>query len=375
MERTMAVPYIPGLFAAMIALLTFLASSSLGNLADGISDRPGDGLQSSEQGQAEPIALPRLVVQLHGHLLSVRVRNASWEEVLQEIARQTGVRIHVMGPLAGTLSQEFQALPLEQGLRRLFREANTLFLSVRGTEAGIAANTLTDVWLFPQEGQRAAGRQVLPPPTGPTTAEKQERLDSWRNTAEAIPSTEGGQPQGEPAGEEEQDERLRALRAFAQQGHTETLQQALFDPDQTVQATALALFAERDRQGVIDVLVDATQSPQPPMRVQALSLLHQTDQADERMVLSVLEEALADHDVTVKSYAIQALAERRGPEAIESLRQALRDPDVSIRRMVIESVAQREQGHTLLQEALSDEDAAVRSLATFWLQQTVSAGR
>ena len=115
--------------------------------------------------------------------------------------------------------------------------------------------------------------------------------------------------------------------------------------------------------------MQAARSEQPPRRLQALSLLHQTGQADELTVLSVLEEALADHDVTVKSYAIQALAERGGADAIEALRQALHDPDVAMKKVIIEKVVQTAQGHALLQEALSDEDTTIRSLAAFWLEE------
>jgi HEAT repeat protein len=175
--------------------------------------------------------------------------------------------------------------------------------------------------------------------------------------------------------EEDQQERLTALYASAAQGDEEALRQAFFDPDQTIQATALELLAQRNRQGATTLLVDATKSEQPETRFQALRLLHQTGQADAETVRSSLNEALADEDMTVRGYAIQALAEQRDPEAIESLRQAFSDPDPSVRLMVLENAMLKEGGRLLLQEALADEAEAIRSLAAFWLEQASAERR
>jgi hypothetical protein len=54
--------------------------------------------------------------------------------------------------LTGTLTQEFDALPLEQGLRRLFRQVNTAFLYAPGLHAGATTAQLTQVWLVPRDG-------------------------------------------------------------------------------------------------------------------------------------------------------------------------------------------------------------------------------
>jgi HEAT repeat protein len=266
--------------------------------------------------------------------------------------------IQVQGQLAGTVSLEFEALPLQQGLRRIFRDANALLVHTPATPEGGTPQILIRVWIFSQAdtttAAATAGREapgLLDEPT------------------DATPNEAKAQRELESAAEDAQDERLTALHAFHQQENIEALQQAVFDPDQTVQATALELLATQDRQVALDILVNATRSEQPTRRLQALSLLHQTDQAGDQTVLSALEEALADHDVTVKSYAIQVLAERGSADAIEALRQALRGPDVSMKKLIIERVAQTAQGYSLLQEALSDDNVTIRSLAAFWLEE------
>jgi HEAT repeat protein len=80
-------------------------------------------------------------------------------------------------------------------------------------------------------------------------------------------------------------------------------------------------------------------------------------------------------DSSVKSYAIQALADRGGDEAVEALQLALRDPDPAVRLQVIDHVAPQDQGLALLQEAFADDDATVRSVAAARLEEAISEGR
>jgi HEAT repeat protein len=150
------------------------------------------------------------------------------------------------------------------------------------------------------------------------------------------------------------------------------LQQAILDPNPTIQARALELLAERDHPQAIALLLSATKSDEPERRFQALNLLHQTGYADVKTILSALGEALADEDANVRSYAVQALAERGGPDALMPLRQALRDPDSSVRMMLIQNIVPEDQGLLLLREALFDEDETLRSAAASKLEQPVS---
>jgi HEAT repeat protein len=65
----------------------------------------------------------------------------------------------------------------------------------------------------------------------------------------------------------------------------------------------------------------------------------------------------------VRAYAIQALAERGGPDALSSLHDVLRDSDSTVRTMVIAHVSATEQSVRLLQEALGDDDESLRVVA------------
>ncbi len=315
-------------------------------------------------------ATPRPVIELRGGHLTVQLQQAPWAVVLPELERQTGVRIVPRGPLTGTLTQSLDAVPLEEGLRRLFREVNTIFLYTKVEPEAPAADALVRVWLLPKDAGAAQGRSLHPPSSGEAA---QEPPSFAAIVAEAPSPAEAPTLEGELVAEETQEARLAALHAAAWQGQTAALQQALLDPDQTLQATAVELLAERDPPGTVALLVETSKSGPPEQRLQALQFL--TTQADEPTVLSTLVQALNDADASVKSYAVQALAERGGPHALGPLRQALRDTDPAVRLQVIEHVAPHDEGHTLLQEALADEDATVRDLAAFWLEQAISEGR
>jgi len=345
------------------ALMIFLLLVSMGSLTATPSIQSGD-----EQGQDLQEGAPRPVIEIRGDLLSVKVRNAPWKAVLKEIERQTGISIDVKAPFTGTLTQEFEALPLEQGLRRLFRDANVLFFYTKGMKERTAPETLVRIWLLPNR-------------TSPTSSEAM--ASKQRATAEAVEAAPAESPRDdevEPedqllAAEESAEERLKALNAFAKEGNTEALQLGLLDPEEAIWTKVLELLAERSGQGTTDVLVGLTRSDDPEIRLRALSQLHDADQVDESTLLSTYRTALADEDSSVRGYAIEALAIQGGPDATGYLGQALRDPDPSIRILAIENVAQQGYDPALLQEALSDKDERVRSSATFWLKKGGSEGR
>jgi HEAT repeats len=290
-------------------------------------------------------AQARLKVEWEGGHLSVTAEKVPLSQILQEVAHRTGIEVQGGEGLQEEVSVSFAGLPLSEGLQKLLTQVNYLLVDGAG----------------PQEGPRPMlalifGRRAAPPPV-------------------VIPTEGEAKRESEPAAEDE-EERLKALRAAAQQGNKEVLREALADANLTIQTTALALLAEQNRQEAVTFLVEATKSDQPQVRFQSLQLLSQTDQVDERTVLSTLGEAVTDGDETVKGYAVQALAERGGPGAMELLGQALHDPDPSFRRTILEQIARTvppEQSLPLLQEATADRDEAVRSLASSQLKEAKEA--
>lgn len=337
----------------LIVALTLCGWGSFMPLPAGDS---GQALETPELGQEARGAAERPLIHVHDGRLSVRLRHAPWAAVLPALVRHMGIRITATEPLTGTVTHEFAALPLEQGLRRLFRDVNLLMLfTVNGS-----AVTVTHVWLFPKAEQG----------TGPPGA-----TGAHGPPAKGLPEPARETPTVEAATGGAHAERLQTLHVSAQQGDVQAVQQALFDPDPLIQGTAFTLVAEQDPQGATAALLDLMASAPPEQRGRALQLLHQSGAVDEETVLAALRTALADADATVKGYAIQALAERGGAEALADLHQAFRDPDPAIRRLVLESVIRLEEGLPLVQEALADAEESIRARARSCLEPPGSEPR
>lgn len=122
-------------------------------------------------------------------------------------------------------------------------------------------------------------------------------------------------------------------------------------------------------------LTELVHDDDPAIRMQGLSALVDSSEADDANVRATLKAALADQDASVRAYAVQALGSRGGEEAMEHLWEALSDPDPSVRVMAVETVDPRGQGITLLEVAASDSDETVRSTAKFRLEHAGSEER
>jgi hypothetical protein len=168
---------------------------------------------------------PRAVITFRDGCLSVSTHGAPWEEVLQELERYTGVQIRVKGPLAGTLTQAFEALPLERALRRLFREVNTVFFYAPGLPPDTSVGRLAQVWLWPREDQTVA--EWHPSPRGNAPRPIQEKRPSEGEIEEGGIRAEAVAPVEESAAATELEAHHQALHAMAQQeALTEVCQRA-----------------------------------------------------------------------------------------------------------------------------------------------------
>jgi hypothetical protein len=298
----------------------------------------------------EPASLKPLIV-VEGDLLSVRLFNTSLSAVVTELERHAGITIRIKGSLTGTISNEFDRVPLEQGLRRLFRDSNLIL--VYGTPVGTSDARLIQVWLFPTH---TSPLEVAP--TGPADGVSPSEVTATHEEDDRHAGAET-----------DHAERVARLHVSADQHDMGALHEALFAIDPTLKMTAFELLAERDPDAVTALVLSATRDRQPERRLQALSLLYETGGADEGTMLSVLSGALADEDSSVKGYAIRVLSERRWPGVLDQLRRLARDPDPATRMQVIESVVPDKDGMTLLRELLSDADESVSSAAASKVEQ------
>ena len=279
----------------------------------------------------------RLQVEWRDESLSVVAVGVPLSQILREIAQDTGMEIRGSQDLQEEVSVRFSRLPLRQVLARLLGGMNYLLLLEDPTHRGGRRSGL--IWVL--------GRRAPTPEIASLTGAQETR--SEKAEGETTPRASG----------------LATDEA--------ALRRSLSDANPEVQATALDLLAENNRQEAIPLLVDGTRSQQPQMRLRALDLLINS-QANENTVLSALGRAVTDEDVGVKSYAIRALAERGGPEAIARLGEALRDSDPAIKMLAIEHIARSvppTQRAVLLQQAATDSNEMVRSAASTWLEEAI----
>jgi hypothetical protein len=269
--------------------------------------------------------------------LSVTAEGVPLAQVLQEVARRTGVEIQGLEGVQEKVSVRFVHLPLRDGLQTLLTRVN-YFLSEKAAPRGGTQPALVLL----------SGWQATPP-------------------AERLGSEEGAKPAGEPVAEENLEERLAALQACADQGNEEALRQAAADPHQTLRAAAFALLA---RQNPVAATTLATAAVRGPDLAQRFTGLQALGQMDNSLAVQTLGEALADDDVGVREYAIRSLMGQTAPDAILILSQALQDPDPAIRILALEALAaQGAEGQEALKVALHTGDPLVRSRAAALLEQ------
>jgi hypothetical protein len=270
-----------------------------------------------------------VVVRYDGSSLSVRADGTSRGEVLREVARHTGVDIHVLSPCDEELRTAFEPVPLLDGLHRVLDGTNFALTQVEGRPAVVVVVCRLNT---------AAG----PAMTAGSERAQEARKGKRRASAGTSPTSESAEPR----------------------------QTALHNPDPAVQAAAVERLAERNRAADLPALQEVAVNGAPQSRLLALQALHSSTAADEATIVGALGQATADEDLQVRGFAIRALAERSTPDALAYLRRALQDPEPSIRLATLESIVRSvpaEQGLPMLQEALTDPDETVRSAAASYL--------
>jgi hypothetical protein len=192
-----------------VALLVW-AKSSEGQGAGWKETRsaPGQVVHQRRQLQAKapltrsaPLMQP--AVTIDGGKLSVSLREARLHDVMEAIARQSGIQITFVGQAAqATLTESFSRLPLEDGLRRLLR-GKSYVLMYSGTE-GVSRITKVFVMFPTGEPAEDVGEQTSSVAEAMHEAFNTERFAETVRVAitAAGGATEGHQaPEGSTAAE------------------------------------------------------------------------------------------------------------------------------------------------------------------------------
>jgi type II secretory pathway component GspD/PulD (secretin) len=282
--------------------------------------------------------------------LSVNAEKAPLAHILREITRQTGLQVETTEKLQKLVSVHSSRVSLIKGLQDLLAGMDYVII-------GDASRQVQPIRLMIFEGSpiRNHERTELSAYSTPSTETRSEpTLDE--PIPEEVMDTNGGTP----ASEDGQATKLLQISASSSHQDTQDLRKAVQDPNPLIRSKAFEALASLDSAEAVDALLNVAKSDQPNLRLHALQLLAQTNDADEGTVLSLLQEALKDTDRMIQGYAIHALAKRGGSVASTFLREALRDPDPSVRAIVIENLSQKQEGRLLLQEAPSPATTVTR---------------
>jgi hypothetical protein len=182
--------------------------------------------------------------------LSTKIQNGSLWHLADELSRKTGVRITLDSELAAeSVSVEFQDLPVEEGLRQLFKKYDAFFLYSAGRGE---SSRLTVVWVYPHG--KGSNLEPVPP-------------EEWASTEDLHRMFSDPDP----------EVRARALEGLLERKGDQALadvQRALQDPDEQVRASAIyatiTAGVELPKEDLCNV---ALNDPAADMRLLALRLL------------------------------------------------------------------------------------------------------
>jgi hypothetical protein len=110
-----------------------------------------------------PVGSETMLIHVADDLLTVKLQGVPLETVLREIERRTTIGIFRAGPLTQHITIEFQALPLEEGLRRLLRGHGWMMLH---TSSGMQqGSTVTQVMVLSADAREHPGSFAGTPAT------------------------------------------------------------------------------------------------------------------------------------------------------------------------------------------------------------------
>ena len=337
---------------------TLGVSRTFANSAHAAQTEPAGGVRpTAPPANQQSPAKPGLWVEWTAGRLSIDADGASLSAVLKEVARQTGVEIQGIEQLQHPVFPHLSAVPLAEALQKLLGEVNHAIIGDLFTPALLPSVRVVIL----EPGAEGAEKERI-------QLERAPEVGSFRRASAArMPVDRSGWT--------EQQKRQADLEESIQQQDQSALQKALENHDSSIAGVAFEALLAQDHNGAIAALLGESKNDDTQLRLQALQLLDQSGEVDERTVLAALHDALKDEAMNVRQYAVQALARQGGPEAMSYLETAFRDADPTVRLAVLQTVAGKEAASSILQEGLSDSDPMIQAQAKFWLQQKERRGQ
>jgi len=215
--------------------------------------------------------------------VTLSAHEASLRDVLAEFGRVSGIAIHVDSSITAdeTTSVDLERVPPEDGLRRLLRAKNFVFVYSDGTLAEVRAFTRAGESRGPGDG----GEGRIPDGSAPSDAERREALRlRARALGDANPNERVASLHELAAGDDEQLAVDTATRVLETERVADVLR------------SALSVLASADKVPLEPVLafVSGNRVRDPEVRIQAMELMADRSPSDPRV--KDLLVALASRD-------------------------------------------------------------------------------
>ena len=262
---------------------------------------PLGALTQDEAGLIEEVDLwpssPPRLVRFANDLLTVKVHDASVEELVEEVARQSGLNIVWYGTISERITLDFQGLALDQALARILRRHSFALASAQGGEGEGTAARPRKLWIIPK------GAEGSPPQAAATNESEREDVlqDESLDITLLIAALRS----------EDSWEREEAVEALGEIGGPESAQflgVALTDEDEDVRQAAIAALAHIGGDRAAQVLAVALEDEDEWFREEAVEAL---GEIGGNSAIRLLEQALSDEYEGVRDTAEELLEELR----------------------------------------------------------------
>jgi hypothetical protein len=262
-----------------------------------------------------PALSSSLSIRVEDGFLTLQTRNTPLRDILQQIASQVGVEIVVYGAVEQLVSGDFNRTFIEEVLRRITQDFNSVFLYKAQTGGQGSPQPMEKVLLYANEVTASKGNAppvVFRPGSGPAP-EKVARQPS-------LPDTEEPEVEAEESGQLSMD----------------SINEMVKSKDSDVREEAVGLLADLEDGSGIELLSEMlrTDKEESIRRLAAEVLGNLGDQ----QAVQALGQALSDRSAEVRSTAVYALGQMAGEEVIALLKKAKKDVNEEVRQAATESL-------------------------------------
>ena len=281
--------------------------------------------------QAQPTESERSqnvqLVRVANGLLTLDVHEALLSDLIEEIARQSGLVLEGQTSLIERITAQFQQMRLDEALRVVLDgQSYALEYSLVAGDGGGLGRIPTRLRIFRREGGSRAS-------SGPANHEDQANLGNVSIDLPRLAAVLEGPDDGDG-----QFDKWDAIEALGESGQAEgalpLLRFALADQDEDVRQAAVEALATLGGAGAAEALEIALRDQESWIREEAIEALEAIggDRAAQSLVV-----ALQDEDADLREQAVEALGELGGPTALQLLEYAwAADSDDAVRTAAAE---------------------------------------